>query len=544
MSGTLVLQPGAFAIGLATSLPGIRAAAEDLARDFGKVLGARPALSDGFAAVSVTVDSSLAPESFRIEITETAEIRGGCERGAIYGIYEFSRRYLGVDPCWFWKDLEPETLPRLTLPCERIESGTPAFRFRGWFLNDEDLLAAWKESGGKRFLAWPGRDHALALGSKGPLYYESRLLEYYTPVAAAETMEMVFEALLRLRGNLVIPASFTDIFNEPEAAIIRAAVRRGLYVSQHHVEPLGVSHFAYETWWAGRGEAPAFSYRLAPEAMRACWRAHAERWMAEAGNRVIWQIGLRGRGDRPLWSHDPEAKEQAAALISNALAEQMRIIRSVDSRPEPPATLTLWSEGAELIRSGRLRLPENVVCVFSDSWLKQEMQEDFHTLPREAQRGYGLYYHVAVWGCGPHLVQGPLPSKIFRITGEVASRGDTDYAILNVSNVREHLMGIAAWMEQVWKPEPRDESAFLKCWAPPEWEPFYRELLDAIPDVTPGRQLYDGSARMLSAGFISSAEKNQPPGDDPALLSFLNQRVRVGESADRLERLLNPSSAV
>ena len=50
---------------------------------------------------------------------------------------------------------------------------------------------------------------------------------------------MVLETAVRLGINLIIPASFVDIHNPPEENLIRMAVERGLYVSQHHVEPLG-----------------------------------------------------------------------------------------------------------------------------------------------------------------------------------------------------------------------------------------------------------------------------------------------------------------
>ena len=61
---------------------------------------------------------------------------------------------------------------------------------------------------------------------------------------------MVVETLLRLKFNLVIPASFLDIENPPEKKLFDAVARRGIYISQHHVEPLGLSHFAFEDFAA------------------------------------------------------------------------------------------------------------------------------------------------------------------------------------------------------------------------------------------------------------------------------------------------------
>ena len=48
--------------------------------------------------------------------------------------------------------------------------------------------------------------------------------------------------------NLVIPASFLDIDNPPEKMLADCVARRGIYLSQHHLEPLGVSHFTLENY--------------------------------------------------------------------------------------------------------------------------------------------------------------------------------------------------------------------------------------------------------------------------------------------------------
>lgn len=491
-----------------TGRPPVDAALRDLRRDLDTVLPS--SRTEEPWTLHVGTDTALAPETFILEITadRCIAIHGGDDLGLIYGIYEFSDRFLGVDPLWFWKGLDPAPLASFAPPPQRIESGTPAFRWRGWFINDEDLLGRWRESGNSRFADWPKRAETLALPMTAD-NYERRLLEYYTPVVAPEVMEMVFEALLRLRGNLIIPASFTDIFNEPEAEIIRGAVRRGLFVSQHHVEPLGVSHFAYESWWGRQGKAPSFSYREDRQAMRECWRAHAERWSTLAGDRLVWQVGLRGRGDRPLWSHDPQAQELAGEFISGALADQMEIIRSVDPRPAPPSTLTLWHEGAELLKTGKLEVPAGVISVFADHPLTQEMKDDFRDVPRTPERPRGFYYHVAVWSMGPHLVQGPSPEKISRIVNEVAAKGDTAYAILNVSNLREHVMGTEAWTRQVWNPSLLSTDDFLDAWCPAGTAPLYRRLLEAIP-VRDGWSFYDGSARFLIERLLCREETGRP----------------------------------
>ncbi|WP_232766462.1 glycosyl hydrolase 115 family protein [Geminisphaera colitermitum] len=534
-----------------TQSPGLAAALDDLHRDFAKILP--PDWRDTHPLhIRVTLDPSLPPETFRIELPPppplpaTIAISGADELGAIYGIYEFSHRFLGVDPLWFWKDIEPAPLTpeelraRLATAPRTITSPPPLFRYRGWFINDEDLLSTWPdrplEPGRQRFRDWPRRAEFEGRSIDGEGNYETRLLQYYTPIAAPEVMAMVFEALLRLRGNLIIPASFNDLTNPPEADLIRAAIRRGLYVSQHHVEPLGVSHFAYETWCSKNNYTGApFSYREAPGVMRACWRDHARLWHDIAGDRIIWQIGLRGRGDRPLWNHDPAAQARAGEFIAAALADQLAIIRETDPRPAPRATLTLWLEGAELVSSGQLRIPSGVTCVFADHHLTQELQDDFNVLPRDPQNPCGVYYHAAVWLFGPHLVQGPPPSKIDRIIRQLTDRGDTRYALLNVSNLREHVMAAQCFMEQVAQPSPSaallTDAAFLARWSPAGLAPLHQKLLDAIPEISPGFRLYDGAARRFIFNEVHALATGNaarpeilPPGF-PAFLDTAGQAL-------------------
>lgn len=72
--------------------------------------------------------------------------------GAIYGLHEFSHRFLGVDPLWFWKDIAPAPLAAFAPAPRSIESGASLFRYRDWFINDEDLLGRWHPPAGERLM--------------------------------------------------------------------------------------------------------------------------------------------------------------------------------------------------------------------------------------------------------------------------------------------------------------------------------------------------------------------------------------------------------
>ena len=212
---------------------GVRLAAQDLSSDIGKVLGekANVVASSNQKTGKIIVQTKLSAEpyeSYRLK-TEggNLHITGNSEQATIFGIYHFAEHFLGIDPMYFWSDKVPEKLKKFDWKVIDYESERPTFKYRGWFINDEDLLTEWYESTGRRNIDYP----------------------YYTQVVSPEIMEKVCETALRMRFNLIIPASFIDIKNPAEAALVQVAARRGLYLSMHHIEPMGVSAFTYFNYW-------------------------------------------------------------------------------------------------------------------------------------------------------------------------------------------------------------------------------------------------------------------------------------------------------
>lgn len=510
---------GAIAIASPEKDPAIRHALRDLASDFTRVLGhAAPVVEGQSGMVTVRLDRSLQPaESWRIEIgPQGVRIAGADPLGVVFGVYRFSRQFLGVDPLWFWKDIEPQPREELVLAAQSLASTPPAFRYRGWFVNDEDLLTEWKPGSGPRFLDYP----------------------FYHQVIALDVADRVFEALLRSGGNLVIPASFVDVMNPPEAELVRRAVDRGLYVTQHHIEPLGVSHFAFETYWKKRGQPAVFSYSQDPDRVRQTWTAYAKRWRELAGDHVIWQLGLRGRGDMPVWASDKGVQaSEAGAFVSRAFADEWAIVRAVDPRPAPPATATLWMEGADLMQRGLLQFPTGITVVFADRGRTQMLQDDFRQALRKPEHTYGIYYHIAFWSEGPHLVQGTRPEKLKRNFDALLSQGGSQYAIINVSNVREHVLGIAAAMEVMQSGRAWNDQEFLRRWSPPALHEAYREFLASFVELPDSQLLQDGTCWVLANRLLGAIRKGRSQAPIPVAASSLVEALTA--SIARLDRVVN-----
>jgi len=536
----------------------VRLAADDLAADVRRITGrtlrrvSRPEECSSHVLVVATASlpasarilGRIAPdlgpsllgkwEAYRVQDLGTVEgplrralvIAGSDERATMFGVYAFCEKFLGVDPMHFWTDRTPAKRPSLIWPRIRLAADEPTFRYRGWFINDEDLITGWRRNPAVREIDY----------------------KFYRRVLSPEVAEHVYEAMLRLGYNLVIPASFIDLRNPDEARLVELAVRRGLCVSMHHQEPLGVTGlYTFPNYWRARGEDVPFSFGSQRAKFEEIWRDYVRRW-SRYGDRVVWQLGLRGKGDRPLWMSDPNAPQSDAdrgRLISDAMALQWAIVRSIDRRPNPPATTTLWMEGSDLHRKGFLRFPPGVAVIFSDNSPGWEMKSDFFDTRREPGRPYGVYYHQALWNTGPHFCQAVSPRKMQEIFKLAVDRGDTFYTVINVSNVREFPLGLdaAARMLRDW---PRfDPDEFLRQWCRERFAPLadaaersYRAYFQSFVKGTDSQSHYRLDAQTLLAGkkiiheLLARMEKGKgPAADRKQTLGKLLDETRVPRRA-------------
>ena len=350
--------------------------------------------------------------------------------GTMWGIYTFCEKYLGIDPCYLFNDMEIQKIETLEVDSIYIEDKPQSFGFRGVFINDEDLLTGWKEGGGIRPIDYP----------------------WYTMTVDEKVMDMVVETLLRLKLNLVIPASFLDVDNPPEKLLADCVAKRGIYLSQHHLEPLGLSHFTLEQYCKRYGKTGEYSYIHYPELLEEAWKFYAKKW-AEYDN-VVWQIGLRGKADRPVWEEAevPNEEELAkyGAFISDALERQKQIIMEATGGKAKYFTSTLWMEGSRLVEKGVLKAPENTILVFADTGPNQMYGADYYQVTGREDMETGIYYHLQYFCCGPHLAPQTGLDKLYYNMKLARDMGDDSYCIINASNIREFVFELTAYAEMLW----------------------------------------------------------------------------------------------
>src|SRR5690606_24489661 len=275
------------------------------------------------------------------------------------------------------------------------------------------------------------------------------------------------------------------------------------------------------------------SYYSNREKMEEVWRVYGAEW-AKYPN-VIWQIGLRGIADRPMWAADPgipQSNAERGELISEAMATQKTIISEVDARANPPISTTLWMEGSALNKQGHLRIPESTMVVFADNCPGWKWQDDFYETERNVNHRYGVYYHHQLWGAGPHLAQGIPPHQTYKVFKEAVSHRATDYAILNVSNIRPFLLGLASSAEMLYNFEDYDPETFMHDWATKRFQEHTKEITSlykayfqsfVLHDTQQVPMLLDGQTRSFALGLINELKK------------YLNDPVEFQKSREERE---------
>lgn len=441
----------------------VRRAAGDLQRDLEKVLGERsPILAhpdeagDGpvIQIVGPETDTTNLPLSDRIAGWEshgvyvrevdgrpTVLLHGADMRGAIYAIYTFSERFLGVKPLWYWAQQAPQPQEAVTIPGSFAEHfDSPQVKWRAWFINDEHRLRPWMEQ---------SPEHVNALG----------------------------EAMLRLKVNTletyrIVPHEGIE---EPHALNIETdmARRYGLVVSSTHISPFGSVYGDglndWTTYWRNiRNQEPPALTLYNQEAMLDFWRYHIETAMRH-DLETVWTIAFRGHTDAPFWDtmkDAPQTPEARAEVMEEMWRTQIDLLRETTGDPNPPMRLIFYHELSEMLAEGELELPREPSLIWNFVAARRDHfpAEDVRTMPIPADQLVGYYMNLQFTSTGSHMVAAEGPWKLERNlrTVEALSPTGLTFSVMNAGNVREHLMELSAHAAMAWDFESFDADRFLR----------------------------------------------------------------------------------
>ena len=145
------------------------------------------------------------------KISKAFIIAGSDIRGTAYGVFTLSQK-IGVSPWYWWADAPAIQKKELIINQPDSVSKTPAVKYRGIFINDED---------------W------------GLQPWAAKTFEPETNDIGPKTYAKVFELLLRLKANLIWPAmhpSTKAFFYYPGNVMV--ARNYQIMIGSSHAEPM------------------------------------------------------------------------------------------------------------------------------------------------------------------------------------------------------------------------------------------------------------------------------------------------------------------
>jgi hypothetical protein len=358
-------------------------------------------------------------EAYRVVTSGTTVwLVGSNPRGTAFAAYTLSER-LGIDPLYQWSGYVPERHDPLVLKATRFAANPPTFRYRGFFHDDEDIL---------------------------PRPFDERGYPLQTGDVPTEWYRKFFETALRLRMNMVAP--YVRVHRRVE--VQRLASDWGLYYTSHHYDilvsnPWGLTRFNLA---AERGVRPDYDWFTNREGMLTFWRGGV---LENRDFDVIWPVGMRGTQDRGYVFPPGMSDEDKARAFHDAIAAQVGMVRELLPPGKTPLFhFTMYTEMLDQYRRNpaAFDLPADVIITWPD-----DNNGHMRGLPTELGRWkHGVYYHLAYLGSSLSKQNANIvaPATVAEEFAKIVRAGATEYMLLNVSELRDYVMGARMIADVTW----------------------------------------------------------------------------------------------
>ncbi len=387
-----------------TSSLAVSYAVKALKLDFNRKFGVHnPNTEKDVIELNFNIDTTIGEfDRYRIDFSNNSiTFTGSDELGVIHAIYTFSEDVLGIDPFIHFTHCMPELEEEVKVNAKSIISKPFTYTHRGFFINDEDLVTGFQ-------------------------------LEKLNYGFNLKFMERIYETMLRAKMTGVIPSTLV-LADEPHLAL---ASDMGLYIMQHHAEPLG----SVPLYWP---KNEPYSWSTNKEAFIDFWTKAIER---QKGRNVIWTIGFRGLLDRDFWTDDPivtakSSDEEKAAVINEVVATQYELIKKITGNPNPLVTANLRGAVNGLYNKGLIKYPKGTIIQFTDSGgvFHANTWED----SKKCEYPMGVYQHVSYHNRRGHMrINTTDPNVLCEQMQMAYDHNLTTLCVLNVGNIKEKIFGI------------------------------------------------------------------------------------------------------
>ncbi|MBA82584.1 glycosyl hydrolase 115 family protein [Leeuwenhoekiella sp.] len=402
-------------------------------------------------------------------------IAGADPRGTAYGVFSISEK-IGVSPWYWWADAIPQKQENLVLNLDPIQSKTPAVKFRGIFINDEDWgLQPWAE-----------KTFEPETGDIGP-----------------KTYAKIFELLLRLRANTIWPAMHPGtraFFHYP--GNVKMVENYEIVLGSSHAEPMlrnNVDEWDHDVM----GD---FNYFTNRQNVLDYW----EQRVAEAKKiNGIYTLGMRGIHDSGM--EGAKTTADAAQILNQVIGDQRKLLeKNIGNVEEIPQVFTVYKEVLDVYEYG-LELPEDITLMWTDDnngYIRRLSNAE----ERKRDGGSGVYYHASYWG-RPHdylWLSTTHPALIREELLKAYDTGADKIWILNVGDIKPAEYNTTLFMDLAFDPERfRQPDAYQN-----HMQDFYRSIFGAenSQQITGLRHAYYDLAWVRKPEFMgwSQTEPTRP----------------------------------
>lgn len=336
-------------------------------------------------------------------------IAGSDRRGAVYGVYELSRR-MGVSPWYWWMDVPVEHHDCVSIASGIFTDGEPKVEYRGIFLNDEaPSLTNWAKD---------------KFGGYNSFFYAK-----------------VFELVLRLKGNFMWPAMWGNAFYDDDKRNGELANRMGIVMGTSHHEPMNLA----QQDWKRRGKGE-WDFVKNKAGLSEFWRSGIER--AKDYETVV-TIGMRGDGDVAMGG------DFNISLMEDIVGTQREIIKSVTGKDasETPQVWALYKEVQDYYDKG-MTVPDDVTLLLcDDNWGNVRRLPSLDAKSRKG--GYGMYYHFDYVGAPRNskwINISPIP-RVWEQLNLTYAHGVDKIWVVNVGDLKPMEYPITFFLDMAWNPE-------------------------------------------------------------------------------------------
>lgn len=300
-------------------------------------------------------------------------IAGSDKRGTIYGMFRVSE-LCGVSPLIFFGDAAPDRQPEPMITLEKpFVSKEPSVRYRGFFINDE----------------WPA--------------FGNWCRERFGGINQ-KAYKVIFELLLRLKGNYLWPAMWRSSFSEdgPGLANAELADKYGVIMGTSHHEPLCRAGVEWQNQYQKYGEDPTWNFLTNAAAITKFWEDGVLR---NKPFENLITIGMRGENDSKLLPEDATLRDNIETL-KLAIRAQHRIMREKldPDLKKIPRLLAVYKEVEDYFFGDEecegladWEELDDVIFLLSD-----DNYGNVRSLPAKERSahpgGYGMYYHFDYHG--------------------------------------------------------------------------------------------------------------------------------------------------